>query len=290
MAAAFLLGHHHHRLKSAGSIVATTNGMGMVLAIAKAFRLVDSPVIVLAMGLLPMAYNLLQLYLVSMLSCHIEIACISRAEQVFLQRLLPKRPIYYIPFGVDLDFWKPDPLALRHDSYVLAVGNDIHRDWATLINSWSPNLPRLKIVTNLPVPGSAYNIEVIRGDWRNCIIDDPTMRALYQGALFVVLPLSNTVQPSGQSSCLQAMSCGRPVILSDIQGLWDKDLLIDGANITLVPPGCSDSLRHAALSLASDPILRSQIGSAGRKLVEDHFSTSHMADALARLVKDVSCP
>jgi glycosyltransferase involved in cell wall biosynthesis len=290
MALSLLTKHGCRKLDGAGCVVATTNGMGMALAIAKALGQVDASVLLLAMGLLPMKPTQLQLRLVGVLARHIHIACISRGEQAFLQRLLPKQSIHYIPFGVDIDFWRPAAATVESHDYVLAIGNDAHRDWATLVAAWGPDLPPLKIVTSLPVPPGSPNVEIIRGDWRTRILDDEAIRRLYQGASFVVVPVRDTIQPSGQSACLQAMACGRPVILSDVAGLWDRQLLRDGENVLLVRPESAVDLNRAVRHLFSDRELHDRIGAGGRRMVEEHFNVAVMANALARLAQEILGP
>lgn len=289
MALSLLTKRGCRKVDGASCVVVTTNGMGMALAIAKALGQTDTPVLLLAMGLLPMEPTLFQIRLFGALARHIHIACISRSEQAFLQQLLPAQPIHYIPFGIDIDFWRPAPVNTDH-SYALAIGNDAHRDWATLVSSWGSDLPSLKIITSLPVPPCPPNIEVIRGDWRTRILEDEEIRRLYQGASFVIVPVCETIQPSGQSTCLQAMACGRPVILTDIAGLWDRELLRDGENVMLVPPGSPKALSLAIRRLSSEPELHFRIGAGGRRLVEQHFNAVAMADALSALVQEVLLP
>ena len=270
------------KLDGAGCVVATTNGMGMALAIAKALGQTDMPVLLLAMGLLPMNPTPVQIRLVSALARHIHIACISRSEQAFLQRLLPGKLIHYVPFGVDQNFWKP--VDSPKGDYVLAVGNDKNRDWPTLVAAWREGFPPLKIITNLPVPAGTTNVQIVRGDWRNQLIGDKELRALVQGARFVVIPLGDTIQPAGQSACLQAMSCGKAVILSDTVGLWDRDLIRSGTSALLVPPGDVTSLSDSIQKLTCDLILVEQLGIAARRVVEESLNAGIMAESLRCLV------
>ena len=290
MALSMLMTRGYQQLNNADCIVATTNGLGMALAIAKALGKVKAPVFLLAMGLLPMKPSRWQLLLFGALTRHIHIACISRSEQAFLQQLFPRQLIHYIAFGVDVDFWQPTQSPVGQHDYVLAIGNDSHRDWATLVAAWVPDLPLLKIVTSLPVSATSSNVEVIRGDWRTCLLDDAQVRQLYQGARFVVIPLRDTIQPAGQSVCLQAMACGRPVILSNVAGLWDRQLMSDGDNVLLVKPGSVVELAHAARRLSSDLELGDRLGIAGRRLVKEQYNTNIMANELVRLVQKVPQP
>ncbi len=287
MAAGLLMGGHCRKLADAGCLVATTNGMGMALAIARAFGRLRGPVLLLAMGLLPHKPRLLQTMIYRGLARHIRIACISRGEAEFLSKMFPGLDIHYIPFGVDHRFWLPsDDSGARE--YALAIGNDLARDWNTLVAAWHPNFPTLKIVTNLPIPEHGRNIEVIRGDWRTQGLSDEEIRELYRGALFVIVPLHNTIQPAGQSACLQAMSCGRPVILSNILGLWDRDLMQDGVNVLFVAPHDTAALSEAAARLLFDATLCERIGRNARARVESDFNIDAMAAALQPVLEATS--
>ena len=281
-----LMGKHLKYLNQASCLVATTNGMGMALALAKAFGRLQSPVILLAMGLLPQFPGKWSKWLYRRVAYHIQIVCISRGEAKFLRSAFPGQMVAYVPFGVDQYFWSPGDLSREiSKDYVLAIGNDVARDWETLVETWQPSFPKLKIVTNLPVPGHVANVEVIRGDWRTQVISDNEIRELYRQALFVVVPLHDTIQPAGQSVCLQAMACGCPVILTDISGLWDRDLMQDGENVLLVPPGNSGALEIAVRRLITDVELREMIGRRGRLSITKHFNADLMAAKLRLILE-----
>lgn len=284
MLLSFFLASGDRKLADSDSVVATTNGMGLALAMAKAMGRVQVPVLLLAMGLLPMRLSRIQKVLYPLILRHLHLVTISRGEQAFLRRLLPKQDIHYLPFGVDHRFWTPADNPTGGD-YVLAIGNDQHRDWQTLVDAWHPNLPPLKIVTSLPVPQAAANVEVVRGDWRRQIISDEAIRDLYRASRFVVIPLSETTQPAGQSACLQAMACGKAVILSDISGLWDRGLMRDGETVLLTPPGDGAALLERVHFLADDLSLAARIGAAGRSVIESSLNVDMMAAALLRLLE-----
>jgi len=236
----------------------------------------------LAMGVLPLHFSIWQKWLLLTLLNQLELLTISRAEQKFLQEIMPDREIGYIPFGVDQRFWfpNPEPTTLL-DNYVLAIGNDRNRDWKTLVSAWSEDLPTLKIITSLPVVSDLENIEVIRGDWRSSMLSDEEIRELYWGAMFVVVPSRETVQPAGQSVCLQAMACGKAVIMSNISGLWDKEVMKDLQNVLLVSPMNSKHLKSAIFKLRDDIRLRNELANNGKLIVAKSFHTNAMSAALA---------
>jgi glycosyltransferase involved in cell wall biosynthesis len=101
-----------------------------------------------------------------------------------------------------------------------------------------------------------------------------------------VVPLKNVHQPSGQSVTLQAMSCGRPVILSNTKGLWARAVLRDGENCLLVPPGDRQALGDAIARIRSDEALAERLGKMARETALACFGLDKSGEgtlALARL-------
>jgi phosphatidyl-myo-inositol alpha-mannosyltransferase len=66
---------------------------------------------------------------------------------------------------------------------------------------------------------------------------------------------------------LEAMSCGRPVICSDIAGYRQ---LADPGGAQLVPPGDADALAQAIAALAADPARRRGMGELNRARAEGY--------------------
>ena len=69
---------------------------------------------------------------------------------------------------------------------------------------------------------------------------------------------------------LEAMSCGTPVIASDIGGV--RMVVEHGRTGLLVPPGDTHALANAIATLAEDPDKRQAIGHAARRAIEEHFN------------------
>ncbi len=64
---------------------------------------------------------------------------------------------------------------------------------------------------------------------------------------------------------LEAMSCGRPVVCSDIAGYRQ---VVDARGARLVPPGDADALARAIAALARDPAARRAMGELNRARAE----------------------
>jgi len=275
------------RLAAADVVVATTTGLAYAAAELRARGGFAGRLIVIAMGIFADTQPQRQRLLFARLLRQATLLAISRAEADFLRARLPGHTdIHYIPFGIDATFWTPaaagTPPAAR--PYVLAIGNDLQRDWATLVAAWTPEMPLLRIVTQLPLPPLPANVEAIRGGWHEAALSDSQVRDLYRGAALVVLPIRQTIQPSGQSACLQAMACGKAVVLSDIDGLWDRTQMRDGHACWLVPPGDAAALGARVRAALADPDACAALGAGARGIVESHFTSDRMGEAFAAVL------
>jgi glycosyltransferase involved in cell wall biosynthesis len=129
-----------------------------------------------------------------------------------------------------------------------------------------------------PLPS---NVTHHRGSWHGTELSDERIRALYQRAAVVVVPLRESNQPSGQSVTLQAMACGCPVVLTNTEGLWSRSQMIDGENVLLVPPGGRTELAASVNRLLGDRELSARIGRAGREGAEAFGSIEGFAARMA---------
>jgi glycosyltransferase involved in cell wall biosynthesis len=261
------------------AIVCVAPYQGYALGALASLGLIRGRIVLMAMGLQPLPDRL---SLARRLAIGgITLACISRAETNYLRATLGHhQDIAYIPFGVDSDYWTPQG---QPGDYALAIGNDPSRDWEFLVSAWKPSYPPLRIVTNRPLPPLPPNVIRIAGDWRSEVLADWEVRELYRGARFVVVPMRQTIQPAGQSVTLQAMACARPVLISDIIGLWDRDLL---RRDTCLLHGVGDSaeLQRNIEYLLDDPGAGESIGQAARAAVVTRASVGVTADAMENLL------
>ncbi|MBA3748282.1 MAG: glycosyltransferase family 4 protein, partial [Solirubrobacterales bacterium] len=87
-------------------------------------------------------------------------------------------------------------------------------------------------------------------------------------------------------TCLEAMSCGRPVVASKVGGL--PEIISDGQDGQLVAPDDPDALSEAVIGLLTDPDLRWRLGSAARATVLQRFAAPVVARAVTALYIDAA--
>jgi glycosyltransferase involved in cell wall biosynthesis len=126
-----------------------------------------------------------------------------------------------------------------------------------------------------PQNPSSLSQEDLEGWHREGLIDWQghcgTMASAYQKAHLVVLPSYREGLPK---SLLEAASCGRPIVATDVPGC--REIVNHGVNGLLVPAKDSRALAEALEKLITDGDLRKSMGKAGRKMVEEHFSVERV--------------
>ena len=86
-------------------------------------------------------------------------------------------------------------------------------------------------------------------------------------------------------STLEAMRAGLPVVVSDVGG--SREAVRDGETGFVVPPRDPDGFADKLRQLVKNPSLRSQMGSAARRLYEERFTFDAMYKPTLAVYEDV---
>lgn len=270
-------------LNRADCLVATGGNIAFALAALARLGVIRKPIIGIQCGVLNFSHSFLRRHVSRILLRKMHTLLFGESELEPMRRFfdLPADALSVNFFGVDTAFWRPDSAVSR--DLVLAVGNDNRRDFQTLIDAAPAISVPIHIVTRLPLPSALpTNVTHHRGSWHGAEISDERMRELYQRALAVVVPLKPSIQPSGQSVTLQAMACGCPVVLTETEGLWSRDHLVDGRDVLFVRPGDSPQLAARIVEAIRDTEAGGAIGRAGRATAERVGNIKTFAAEVAR--------
>ncbi|MFB6844904.1 glycosyltransferase family 4 protein [Streptomyces sp. NPDC056373] len=108
----------------------------------------------------------------------------------------------------------------------------------------------------------------------------------YQAADLVVLPS----RWEGMALApLEAMACGRPVVVTDVDGARES-LPSSTSARCLVPPEDPTALAEAVTALLADPLLRASLGDQGRRHVLSAHDVRHTAEAVSDVYRDLLGP
>lgn len=193
----------------------------------------------------------------------------------------------FLPFAVDLDIWKIGNNTFK--KYILFVGNDGHRDFK-LAEEVSKMLPQQDFVfVSEEIDGTNLinNSKIINGSWGNPKVTDTELREIYQNALITIIPLKNSLQPSGQSVTLQSIACGTPVLISHTDGFWDNKNFIDKENIFFAYENSTESwVNHINSILNLNEKEISKIVNSGKKIIDHHYDLNLFSEKIEQLLED----
>ena len=183
---------------------------------------------------------------------------------------IPPEKITPVSPGIDQSLLKPDPSARLADGgkvRLLFVGGDFHRKGGDLLLRWAEETPiktpwELHLVTRDTVPETP-NVFV----HHNIANNSPELIKLYQSSDLFVLP---TRADCYSLVAMEAMSCGLPVIISDLGGIGE--IVKDGETGILLEPGDYEGLASALDTLVEDTAQRQRLGSAALAHAQTHFN------------------
>jgi glycosyltransferase involved in cell wall biosynthesis len=243
------------KLKGYDVVVGAATEVSFGLAIWKSLGLLRKPLVSIMLGAVsyPIGSELRRLITASMF-VHMHGVLFSDAEETEVKkRFKPGEGALSIGwFGVDENFWVP-PEDVTERSGILSVGNDGRRDYDTLVKV-AGIMPdhKFTILTRFEAPN--HLPDNMRWHCMNSpekYLSLKELLPLYQSSQCVLLPLKESLQPSGQSVAMQAMMCGAPAVITKTSGWWGSDVIRDGKEVALVESGGAEELAKAIQSSIS---------------------------------------
>lgn len=205
---------------------------------------------------------------------------VSEVDRTALQRLIPGAAISVVPNGVDVD----DPVRTLSGSESNAMVFVGTMDWLPNVDAVTFFVRDVfrRIKQHVPsaefwIVGRNPSAAVIRQQVEAGVrvvgtVDD--VRPFIARAGLVVVPLR--IGGGTRLKILEAWAMSKPVLSTTIgaEGL----AAIDGTNIALADT--PEELAARAVSLMTHPEEAARLGEAGRQVVEQHFTWTHVADRL----------
>lgn len=186
-----------------------------------------------------------------------------------------------LPWGVDLSFYD-EQAAWAHpygENYFVSAGK-ANRDHQLLADCAARGQHRTVIVSS-----EATRPKTVDGRWVTVVsnqsghaLNYSQLTSVYRSARVVVIPMLHVDGLAGLTSLLDAMACGKPVIMTRNASV-DIDIEALGFGIW-VPPHDEGALQRAMDKLAADDVLVREMGRKAREFAE----TAYCYETFAELV------
>ncbi|HEV7231237.1 MAG TPA: glycosyltransferase, partial [Bacteroidia bacterium] len=195
---------------------------------------------------------------------------------------LSNRPVVIVPFGIDMNVFRPAPRGLGYAESDIVIGTVKALEPVYGINVLieafarvSKNHPKLPL--KLLIAGGGSRMDEYKKLSLKLGIDDQTRFAgriefeevpKFHQAIDVFANLS--LNESFGVSVLEASACAKPVVVSTAGGL--KEVILPGTTGLAVAPGDVNAAADAISILVSDSVLRKKMGEAGMRFVAENYN------------------
>ena len=119
---------------------------------------------------------------------------------------------------------------------------------------------------------SIKNVNLFNGSWVENKISDEEIKNFYHDADLTIIPLIDTLQPSGQSVALQSIACGTPVLITKTSGFWDPTKFKNKNNIIFFEKNETNLWLEEIETLHKNKLLMSTLIENGLKTIEKNYS------------------
>jgi glycosyltransferase involved in cell wall biosynthesis len=208
------------------------------------------------------------------------IAVLSPDNLALACQIFPRMRCELMLYGNDISRMIAPTLCAAHRPLrIVALGNDMHRDWRTLIAAVGPMREcELVIASTQIAPQLAAGLRHIRVERPSSASE---IAALYAWADIAVVPLKPNLHASGVTAIAEAVLSGVAVVCTDTGGLhayYSED------DLSYVPPGDAAAMGSAIGTLGADDDLRFQmVTRAQRRMIDAGLSSRDHALRLREL-------
>ena len=192
---------------------------------------------------------------------------------------LPPDRVSVILHGIDTDFFHPPAARPRGSTWTcLTVGHNL-RDFVAL-RAVAERLRDRKDIRFQVVAPPGFGLDDLENVSMHSGISDEELRAMYQAADVLLLPLTNA---TANNALLEGLACGLPVVTTDLPAVRTY---APGDEAIRVDENRPDVLIDAVLALGNDCGLRQKMQLAARRRAEE-LSWSVIAPVYDRLYRDL---
>jgi Glycosyl transferases group 1 len=198
--------------------------------------------------------------------------------------IFPTQPSACVLSGGTVEWMKPpreDPV--HRPVRLAALGNDMHRDWNTLINAFGGRSEYELLIASRKVAKwklrNQPNVRLVNA------ATEADVRQLYQWADFVMVPLKHNRHASGITVMFEGILSGLPVVATDTGGLR---AYFSSDEVAYVPLNAPKPMRVMVDSLSADRSRRlTMVANAQRRMLIGELTKQGYAKRHRKLTEEL---
>jgi len=198
-----------------------------------------------------------------------------------------KSKFSFLPFSIDTQFWNSNKNIDQINNNILFIGNDGMRDYKFAIEI-AKNMPDYQftfVTKNITKEDlNSNNVKLINGLWSEETLTDNDIKNLYNKSSLTIIPINESLQPSGQSVALQSMSMGVPVIITKTDGFWEPGIYINEKNIIFAEKNDIEEWTKKIYSVLNDEEQYKQISISAKKSVHKNNNLENFNNELLKIL------
>ena len=231
------------------------------------------------------------------------VICNARHEVNYLERKLgwTPAPIYVVHNGIDLatpeknrEAWRQD-LGIKAKGFIVTMVANFReqKDHPTLLRAWRilmQRFPELKTMLRLVLAGAPQDsfdsVRDLSQELELCdsVIFPGQVRDVSGLLMASDIGVLATHDEGLPNAILEYMTCGLPVVATDIQG--NREALGDNVEAQLYRPNDVEDLAAKLLQLINSPELRQTLGTANQRRAQAEFFIEAMCKRMTAVIND----
>lgn len=197
-------------------------------------------------------------------------------------RLYNDKEVIVVPFGIDLNLFKPLKVTSLFEEGDIVVGtvktldstygiNYLIKSFRILVHKY-PEIPlKLLIVGKGPLMVELKSLVVnLKIEDRTCFTGEIAYQDIPRYHNMLTVAVYPSLSESFGVAVVESSACAKPVVVSDAGGL--PEVVEDGVTGIVVPSKKTNKIAQAIEKLILDSKLRDNFGEAGRKRVEKLYN------------------
>ncbi|WP_267360559.1 MULTISPECIES: glycosyltransferase family 4 protein [unclassified Methylobacterium] len=181
------------------------------------------------------------------------------------RKIFENQRVEIVLFGIPAENPTPPKDEKSETFSLISLGNDVHRDWRTLVDAIAdrPEIPLDILSATAPkrLANNRKNVTIFKAETHEDVAN------AYRRADVVVVPLRENTHASGITVIFEAILSGLPVIATRTGGL---DAYFSEDEIKFVPPGDVDALKRAIDELRANQQMRIDLATRAQRRIADH--------------------